>query len=405
MLPELISHSPDLRQLVDEGYEVAIRAGHLVVYRVPYVNSDRRVRYGDLVTPISLDGDSVGRPLDHTAYFRGEYPCDESGNSIEGIRNSSNRCELACGLWVDHYFSAKPHGIEYTGFHHKMTTYADILGRYARRIDPGATARTGSLTLVDDPNDPFVYMETSSSRSGITRVSETLANDRVGIVGLGGTGSYILDYVSKTRVAEIHLFDGDRFLQHNAFRAPGATTKEDISERPNKAELYAARYSVMRRGVIACGSHIRERDLPRLRQLDFVFVSVDDNVVRRWLLPGLLQQGVPFIDVGMGIERAGDKLLGIVRTTLGTAASGVYGPQLKKLQRDPSPYGRAEYEQNVQIVELNALNAALAVIRWKKWRGFYLDLEHELQSTYTLDGNVLANTGTLQPHEYDELTS
>ena len=54
-----------------------------------------------------------------------------------------------------------------------------------------------------------------------------LAGDRIGIVGLGGTGSYILDYVSKTRVVEIHLFDGDGYQQHNAFRAPGATTRRN----------------------------------------------------------------------------------------------------------------------------------------------------------------------------------
>jgi hypothetical protein len=42
--------------------------------------------------------------------------------------------------------------------------------------------------------------------------------DRV-YTGLGGTGSYILDLVSKTPVNEILLFDSDDFLQHNAFRS------------------------------------------------------------------------------------------------------------------------------------------------------------------------------------------
>ena len=46
-----------------------------------------------------------------------------------------------------------------------------------------------------------------------------------------------------------------------------------------------------------------------------------------------------------------------------------------------------EYERNVQIVELNALNGALAVIRWTKHRGFYLDLGREGRSAYTIDGN------------------
>jgi hypothetical protein len=35
------------------------------------------------------------------------------------------------------------------------------------------------------------------------------------------------------------------------------------------------------------------------------------------------------------------------------------------------------------------LNAALAVIKWKKIRGFYRDLEHEHHCSYTTDGNML----------------
>jgi hypothetical protein len=50
-----------------------------------------------------------------------------------------------------------------------------------------------------------------------------------------------------------------------------------------------------------------------------------------------------------------------------------------------------EYSQNIQIADLNALNAALAVIRWKRLQGFYLDLERELHSLYPLDGNVIIN--------------
>ena len=52
-----------------------------------------------------------------------------------------------------------------------------------------------------------------------------------------------------------------------------------------------------------------------------------------------------------------------------------------------------EYERNVQLVELNALlNAALAVIKWKKVRGFYNDLERELNCEYVIDGNKLINS-------------
>jgi hypothetical protein len=50
-----------------------------------------------------------------------------------------------------------------------------------------------------------------------------------------------------------------------------------------------------------------------------------------------------------------------------------------------------DYSHNIQIAELNALNAALAVIKWKKLCGFYQDLEREHCSVYTINGNHIAN--------------
>ena len=58
--------------------------------------------------------------------------------------------------------------------------------------------------------------------------------------------------------------------------------------------------------------------------------------------------------------------------------------------------GENEYRTNIQIADLNALNAALAVIRWKKMCGFYHDFDHEHHSTYTIDGNLLTNEDKAQ---------
>ena len=46
---------------------------------------------------------------------------------------------------------------------------------------------------------------------------------------------------------------------------------------------------------------------------------------------------------------------------------------------------------HAQIADLNALSAVLAVIKWKKRRGFYADLENEHHTTYTIDGNAITN--------------
>lgn len=405
MSPGLISRSPDLRRLADEGYEIEIRSGHLLVHRIPYVTRARAIRYGVLVVPLTVADDRAAPPDCHTVHFIGQFPCTDVGEPIEPIRLSTEREELAENLVVNHRFSARPHGGRYDDYHHLITTYSLIMGRYARRLDPGATARSGDLVARETADSPFRYLETASSRAGITRLAESLSADRVGIVGLGGTGSYILDYVSKTRVAEIHLFDGDRFLQHNAFRTPGATTTEDLRPTPYKVALLAERYSAMRDGIVPHPAQVSLDDLPVLATLDFIFVSVDDDDTRSWLLPALQEQRVAFIDVGMGVERADDKLMGILRTSMSTADARCYEPHLRRIRElnggsDGRSNGRGngridprEYERNIQTVELNALNAAFAVIRWKKYRGFYADLEGELQSTYTLDGNHLLNCG------------
>jgi hypothetical protein len=54
-----------------------------------------------------------------------------------------------------------------------------------------------------------------------------------------------------------------------------------------------------------------------------------------------------------------------------------------------------EYDKNIQIADLNSLNAALAVIKWKKLHGFYADQENEFFSTYTIDCNMLTSEDRL----------
>jgi hypothetical protein len=47
-----------------------------------------------------------------------------------------------------------------------------------------------------------------------------------------------------------------------------------------------------------------------------------------------------------------------------------------------------EYAQNIQVADLNALNATLAVIAWKSTSGSTRDLEREYFTTYTVDATI-----------------
>jgi len=84
----------------------------------------------------------------------------------------------------------------------------------------------------------FNYIDTNSSRAEVEAISDKLKGRKIGIMGLGGTGSYVLDLVAKTPADEIHLFDGDEFAQHNAFRAPGAPSVDQLRTPPPKVSLF-----------------------------------------------------------------------------------------------------------------------------------------------------------------------
>lgn len=51
MSNKLINRSTDLKRLRDEGYEIEVRGGHLIVHHIPYVNSNREVKIGKLILP------------------------------------------------------------------------------------------------------------------------------------------------------------------------------------------------------------------------------------------------------------------------------------------------------------------------------------------------------------------
>jgi Domain of unknown function (DUF6791)/ThiF family len=393
MSQQQINRSPDLKRLRDQGYDVEIRSSYLLIKQVPYVNSTKEIQYGTLVSQLDLAGDVTATPSTHVTYFMGDHPCHKDGSKIRQIEHGTATTTIDRDLVVNHSFSSKPPG-GYKDYYDKMATYITIISSPAQSIDPNVTATPYPVIESIEEESVFNYIDTASSRAGINVVTRKLELGRLAIVGLGGTGSYVLDLVAKTPVREIHLFDGDKFSQHNAFRSPGAPSIDELRERPQKVAYLRDRYLKMHRNIVAHDCYIDASNVDQLRGMDFVFLCLDKGPAKKLIVAKLEEFDMPFIDVGMGVILVDESLRGVLRITTSTAKKRDHVRNKNRIPFTDGD-GNNDYDRNIQVADLNALNATLAVVKWKKLFGFYHDLDNENFSTYTIDGNMLTNEDPL----------
>jgi hypothetical protein len=192
-------------------------------------------------------------------------------------------------------------------------------------------------------------------------ISSLLRGKKVAIIGLGGTGSYILDFISRTQLERIALFDDDKVHVHTIFRMPGFIPR---AIGGFKVEALAQQYGHWHTGLEPVPERITPENIERLSDFDFVFVSVDDGPARLHIVDWLSARGIPYVDCGMGLTRSLVGLSGFVRIT-GVDRQAFEGNV--KTPRLPVENAKDdEYRKQAQITEFNALNAAMAVIRFKQ---------------------------------------
>jgi hypothetical protein len=276
------------------------------------------------------------------------------------------------GLVVQRSFSNKPPNGPPTGFSNffdKIESYVTIISGPAMQLHPTATPFTFRADEEVTTGSIFKFHDTLTARAEIGDLVKKLGEDVVAIIGLGGTGGYILDFMVKSPVKEIRGFDHDDFHVHNAFRSPGPLDGDEL--RKKKAEVYQRRYETFRFGLSIHARFVDQSSEADLTGVTFAFVCVDKGSSRAAIFDLLLSMKIPFIDVGMGLDRDKGLLNGMLRVTSYSAENGA-DVRAKEL----APMADAaddEYRKNIQIAELNAINAGLAVLRYKQMRGFYQD--------------------------------
>ncbi|MEC7932016.1 MAG: DUF6791 domain-containing protein, partial [Pseudomonadota bacterium] len=100
MSRQLISLNPDLRRLVEDGYDVSIVAGYLVLRDVPYLDGAIRVRRGMIASPLDLAGDRTVQPTHHIVWFVGEMPHGVDGTPLDAMAHHGTPRSLGRGLLV-----------------------------------------------------------------------------------------------------------------------------------------------------------------------------------------------------------------------------------------------------------------------------------------------------------------
>lgn len=373
MLENPTARDPAVQQLVDEGYTVQIEDRYLIVEQVPYVSAAGVVSRGALISAFREEEGRCMLDNDHTVWFTGAVPCGPDGRSLANAMVADTSCLTVAGRQVQCRLSNKPDPIGnlLDNIYNKMTHYIRKLTGFAQAVELGVSANgdRGSFGQRQTPS-PFYFHNDTIVRAGLDECEAKLKLRKIAIIGTGGTGSYLLDALAKIPIDSVHLYDDDSIAPKNVFRMPGALSNEAANAGIKKATYLAQVYGLMRSGIHAHEYRIDATNVHELNDCDFVFIAIDDGPSRQIIASHLVQQGIPFIDVGIGVDRVPEisQLIARTRVTLVTPDSAHLVADLPT-----QPDAQEAVYNNIQLVELNALNACLAVIRFKQFFGFYAD--------------------------------
>ena len=386
MSTSLISRSPDLSALSEAGYCLGVRGAYLLVYGIPYVSSNGEILFADIVTSLDISG-AAGEevtlpPNDHTVWWTGGPPHTAAVESMEE--------HLSCGTWeqgrdigeritVYMQWSRKPREAGkargYRDYREKIETYVGEVGGQAEGLKPGVleAARKGAVPALIS-STRFAYMDTNSYRNGTRGIESRIEEEVVAVVGVGGTGSFLVDVLAKTNVRELHLFDDDVMKIHNAFRVAGAARVGELNGKKQKVDWHAERYKNVRvEGLYPHHTKLSDENLDILRGYTTVFIAIDDLTVRRTIQRACAAMSVLHISVGIGLEVEGpnnDQIGGFVK--IETSFTADKSTKDESEDTNPEEGDRDNvYDSNIQTAELNMLGAALAITEWKAVRGIY----------------------------------
>ena len=240
-----------------------------------------------------------------------------------------------------------------------------IIGPTLRRIYPAPPRSPHAPT--DESHNRQIRMFGEAGQVELTRA-------RVAVIGLGGIGSLVCEYLARLGVGEVLAVDPDHLETSNLSRVVGAT-RADATRRRSKVEI-VARHAAEASGtkIIPVAADVALESVARqLRGCDYLFLAADSMRARLVFNALVHQYLIPGVQLGAKVRSAPDGGLLDVMSAVRPVRPGegcLWCNQLidphqlaieakSDAERLAQAYGVAE--PNPSVITLNAVAAAHAV--------------------------------------------
>lgn len=211
-----------------------------------------------------------------------------------------------------------------------------------------------------------------------------LAQERVAIVGLGGVGAWIADFVIKADPQDVHGWDYDCIEPKNILRMPGGLDPKVWIGKP-KADWFQETYSLIHTSAHGHNAKVLPTNVQDVIEgTTFAFVAVDDAEDRMMVCDALANAGIPFVVVGLSAARKDKRVkvsMRIVTAHVGASSWREAIPQV----------GRAGQEDygSLDLPDVYSMAAGWAIQSWRKMRGQFRQRKREECLDYSADDQSL----------------
>ena len=217
---------------------------------------------------------------------------------------------------------------------------------------------------------------------------DLVAQENVAIIGLGGVGAWIADFVVKADPREVHGWDYDCIEPKNILRMPGGLDpKVWICRR--KADWFQEIYSVIHTNVHGHTVKVAPENVQEvIENTTFAFVAVDDADDRMLVCDALADAEIPFVVVGLSPERKEKRVkvsMRIITAHVGVSSWREAVPQVGQAGQDD--YG------SLDLPDVYSMAAGWAIQSWRKMRGQFWQEQREECLFYSASDQSLIPRG------------